>query len=308
VAAVTSTVLDVCVFLLLVGAAAGTLVAVPAPADHDAGDRADAVATTLATTTATVEYSLSPGAERARDSPVAFGGTPTGAAYERVEHGSLARLLAVAAVADASLDGRPLSHTRRGYVDAVLAESNATLAGLAPGVGVGVTVRWAPYAASATDVDGDVALAGTVVAGERPPATATVHAATFAVPSGLPSAREAAVDRSQHSHGYRPVAQEVALAVVRGVLPVTETRSALRGRHPEDALAAYRAMRLASVVGADVAEPLQATRVATVGSRLVAALADRIAADMRERFRRPGAAARSVAVDHVTVVVRTWSV
>lgn len=142
-----STVLDVAVALLLVGAAVATLAAAPAPSTRPAAPVADATAERVATVTTTV---------------------PVGG--ERRSHATLAGHLAAAAVDGARLDGDPVVETP--YPARVANETDALT-----GHRVSVTARWEPYP--------DAPLLGTVVVGGCTPPDAEVAARTLTVPSGV---------------------------------------------------------------------------------------------------------------------------
>ena len=140
-----STVLDVAVCLLLVGAAVATLASIPPAGGNDAPD-ADATARLLATGTVAVP---------------ADGGT---------RHGTYGAHLAGAAVAAATVEDRQLLETP--YPAAVRRETaNAT------GDWAFVTAQWEPYP--------DAVVGGRIAAGRRPPDSADVAATTLAVDSGV---------------------------------------------------------------------------------------------------------------------------
>jgi hypothetical protein len=146
-----STVLDVSVCLLLVGAAMTTL-AVGVPADGRnavaaSTPDADGAARTLGTVTAAV---LGPN--------------------DRTAHGTLADHLARAAVANATLDDASLS--AGDYAEAVTAETAGTTDRR-----VAVTARWQPYP--------DASLRGVVSAGRSPPADAEVAVTRHVVAVGV---------------------------------------------------------------------------------------------------------------------------
>jgi len=147
VARAVSTVLDVAVCLLFVGAAVATLAGAPQAADHAGGPDADASARTVATATTAV---------------------PAGA--DRLAHDTLAGHLGDGAVVGACLDGDRAVTTD--YPEAV-ANETANLTSDR----VFVTARWEPYPGAP--------LNGTVVAGREPPPDATVAARTLTVDSGV---------------------------------------------------------------------------------------------------------------------------
>jgi len=276
-----STVLDVCLFCLLVGAAAAVLTTVPAPADDRDADRADEAAAALARATATVDHEVC---------------APDGdACLARSDRGTLAGLLGRAAVANATVEGRPLDPTRGGFVAAVRGRVAATLPSLAPDVTVGVTAVWRPYEGAP--------LSGRLRVGPRPPPTADVHAATLSVPSGV------AVDRARlrRADDRRDVARVVAWGVVRGLFPEDAATAALRADGPTGAVAAARYRGAAGAVGVGVDGHLSGGDAAAANLALAVALTDLLAADLRERFPNHEAAAAAVAAGRVRIVVRTWS-
>jgi hypothetical protein len=147
VARAVSTVLDVAVCLLLVGAAAATLLAAPAPVDPDARPEAATTTSTVATVTTTVP-----------------------AADDRRAHDTVAGHLGRAAVTDVRIDGETLG--RSGYPTAVANET----ASLTPDR-VFVTATWEAYPGAP--------LAGNVSVGAEPPPDADVATRALTVDSGL---------------------------------------------------------------------------------------------------------------------------
>ena len=140
-----STVLDVAVCLLLVGAAVATLAAAPPSSTANEPD-ADDAARTVATATA---------------------GIPVG---NRTRHATLAAHLASAAVAAATIEGQRVHESP--YPGAV---GNATAD--AVGDRAFVTASWEPYPNATVD--------GRLAAGDRPPESAEVAATTLVVDSGI---------------------------------------------------------------------------------------------------------------------------
>lgn len=284
-----STLVDAAAFLLLVSAAVATLAA-PAVAPERAPS-ADAAAERLSTATANPRYSLAPGARHANESLVAFEHTE-GPEFDRAAHGSVASLLADAAVGNATVDGRELTHTDDGFERAVGAAARDATARR-----VRVRAVWTPYPGAP--------VRGVVTAGPRPPPDARVGATTLTVDSGVPAARERARSAAR-TDGYAGVARIVARATVRGLFPPDELRLALRGDYPVSALARYRYLRAARLVDADVREPVREVEPRVANERLSRALAARMERDLRNRFETPAAAARAVHTGDVRLVVRRW--
>jgi hypothetical protein len=273
-----STVVDVTLFVLLVSASvlslstAGTTVL----EDPTAVGREEAAVETLATTTATVRYDL--GTE-----------TRTGETVHRVRHGTLAELLGEAALAAVTVDGTRLSPYGDGFVGTVGEAVRPVLDGR-----MQVVATWTPYPGSS--------LRGRVTVGPSPPPDATVHAATLAVDSGVPAAREPALAAADT--GYRGVADVVARRTVHGLFPPRRTRVALDGGAVDANVTRAAFARTASAYGSDTRLE---TGVTPATYDLTVAVSNRTRAELRDRFDTPQAAASAVRTDRVTVVVRTWS-
>jgi hypothetical protein len=209
-----STVLDVCVCLLLVSASVLTLLAAPVDGEDPAAGTADELATTLAAGTTTVRYS-----------------GPTGT---RAVHGTHAGLLATAARTNRT----PATGGR------FRAAVRSAVRGVLDGDDWRARVRatWRPYEGADPTA---------VVVGPAPPPGADVHAATTSVPSGLqPVGAEAR--RAAGRSGYRGVAAVVASAAVpdaderRRQAYVRRTTADLRGQY-ESPQAAARAVSVGLV-------------------------------------------------------------
>jgi hypothetical protein len=292
--AVTSTVLDAALCLLLVGASVGALVGVDPGRDASAGaPDPSADAETLATATATVNYTLAPGARRARGTDVAFPDAG-GPEFERTVHGPLSGLLARAALGRAGVAGDPLTRARADLV----ASARESVRAAVGGANTQVVADWRPYAGAP--------VGGRVAVGDDPPPDADVRAARLTVARGEavdPDRAARAADR-----GYGPLARVVAERTVATLFPAAEMRFALGADYPVSALVRHRYRRAAALTGVDLGPgELDRSRVETANDRLERALADRVERDLRERFDSPAAAARTVRVGEVRVVVRRWS-
>lgn len=287
-----STVLDVSLFLLLVGAAAATLVMVPHEVPPAEGDPADETVELLATSTAQVQYTIEPGLdhERARAD-----GERALDPYHRTTQDSVANLLGVAAVSTAELDGERLMGHGVAFERRVqnVTESRITR----ENVSTAVHTRWEPYP--------DAPLSGTVTAGERPPPAVDVHAATVTVDSGMANV-SAEAHRAADNRGYAGVATVLADATIEGYLPFDEIRMAAYGGYPSDDLLQARFEGMEHALEPDSPNYDDGDGTEALET-LEDALADRYEADLRERYDDPAAAAADVDVDRATVTVRTWS-
>ncbi len=294
-----STVLDVTLFLLLVGAAVGTLALGASPPPVANGDAADGVADALTTSSATVHYTLAPGARHASSRVVAFPVTD-GPTFQRTAHGTLANHLATAALGSLAVRGQRVSHARADYQRAVANATRNLTRGrthLAQ-----IRTRWEPYP--------NAPIEGSITVGPTPPPAATVHAETVVVASGLPSARgptRRVTGENGTNATFERVGAVVSRRIVQGLFPPDRTRSALLGDYPVEGLVTYRYERLGRYLGANLTALAVADDATGANDRLATALGERLAADMRARFRSPRDAADAVSVGQVRITVRTWS-
>lgn len=283
----TSTVLDAVCCLLLVSAAAvtvGTAPAAPAPAGEST--RADDVATTLATTTATVNYSLAPADGGSRDVDAA--------AFERTTSGSLATLLAQATVRSVRLHGDPLAHTADDFREQVRAATLETLP-----TETQVVVRWQPYPGSH--------IGRTLTVGPDPPPESTVHAATTRVPSRVPSVAPDRARRIAAKDGFDGLADLVAARLVAGLFPVDRGRLALAGDPPLPGLVRTRYRQTAGHYGVVLGHTFDSRSVPAANDRLAEGLSEQVERDLRREFETTAAAAGRLDLGTVRIVVRTWS-
>lgn len=281
-----STVVDATLFLLLVGGAVATLVGATGAVGPEPDASADESARVLATTTARVNYTLSaPAPERAG----------AGLAASRSAHGTVASLLADAAVERTAVDGRPLAPASDDYAQrtARIARTRAASSERA----AAVRAVWEPYP--------DAPVSGRVRVGDRPPRDVDVNAATVTVDSGLPPSR-ARARRAAATDGFDGLASVLARTVIRGLFPPERTTLALRGDHPTDALTALRYRRADRVLDAGPIDPREES-VPAMNDRLATPLSDRFERDLRARYDDPERAAADVDTGSVTVTVRTWS-
>lgn len=277
----TSTVLDGVLCLLLISAAVVT-VTTATPREPAGAGRAPAVASTLATTTTSANYTLSPPAEGA-----------DGDGFDRTAHGTLAELLSRAAVARIAVDGRRLSDDRTDLSRSV----ERAVRGAIRENNTRVTAVWRPHPGSSME--------GRVVVGARPPPDVPVHAATVTASSGFPSRRHAARTAGEE-RGVDGVADVVADGVVTGLFPPERTRTAAGSSRGVSAVVGHRYRRVERRFGVSRSRPLSAGGVAAANERLAAAMSDRIADELRASNATATEIADGVRLDRVRITVRTW--
>lgn len=280
----TSAALDTCICLLLVSAAAITVTSVPAPSADGNADRADAVAETLTAETADVAYRLRP-------TPDSAGELEMNAEYARVGHGTLASLLADAAVRTVRIDGEPLTGTNEGFAAAV----RETVAERLPDR-TRVVVRWEPYPGSH--------VGRTFAVGPTPPPDADVNAATVRAPSGVERPDAA---RAASAGGYRRLGRVVAESLVNGLLPPEKGRLALGDDAPVRGLVRHRYRRASTAYGVETDETIELGDTQAANNRIAAAMVERVAEELRRGTETPTRAVESLELDTVEISVRTWS-
>lgn len=293
----TGSVLDVCLALLLVSAAAVTLVGADTESAGrggtvEAGTRAEETAAVLTATTAAVNYTL--GDVRARS------GAPARPDARRVAHGTLAGHLARAAVRSATIDGTPLSPEAADYRRSVRAAVADAVGGRTEIVAV-----WQPLPGSG--------LAGEVRVGPSSPETASVSAVRFTIPvPGAPTAvpATAPVHAAGTGDGERGgVARDrvdaAAASAVAVLFPPERIAAASRDDPPVPELVAWRYRRAGGTLGVDAAGVYRGGSPRDANRLLADALATRVDGGSASGAAAPGGpVARARTVE---VVVRTWS-
>ena len=279
-----STVVDVTVFLLLVSAAVATVaVSSDRPPAVPVADAAEV----LGTSTAGVEYSLagSPELREPRESVEIV---------DRQTNGTVAGLLARAAVTNATLSGESLVVATEEYRAAVRNRTLAVTGWVSDPLRV--DARWAPYPGAP--------LSGHVGVGPEPPDGVDVRAATFRVPASVE--RVHADARKAASGGYEAVARVVARATVNALLPPRRARVALQGTTPARTFVRDRYETVSRRLETDVQSAVDRGDTAGANRALARALAHNLETDLRRRFDSPAAAAAELEVGTVRLTVRGW--
>ncbi len=278
-----STVFDVTICLLLLSAAVVTLSL--SGVEAGTADRtAEETASVLAATTADVEYRLH--TERLADSLDSerlerrFADR---AAWldDRRRHGTLAGLLARAAIGAAEIDAAELAPETAGFRAAVAEAVAATLPAR-----TAVTARWRPYPGAPIN--------GTVVVGGQPPSGADVRTATLELPV-VPG-----IDADSRS--YRGLADAFAAGIVDATLPRTSGAFTLG----DAGITAVAVHRYHALTGERVEDRLLGAEIGSLNRAATAELADTLRADLRDRFATPAAAAEAATPGAVWVTVRRW--
>lgn len=270
-----STVVDAALCLLLVTGAVATLAYVPSEPGPSHATAADETADALGASTERVNYTLA----------------VDGDELDRSAHGTLAELLADAAVANATVNGQRLSPASDRYVDRATAVVAAAVD--RPNASVAVRAIWEPYPGSP--------VRGEVTAGDPPPRGADVHVAALTVPSGGPTVTTPAGDRA----GYRTIARRTAHSVVRTLFPPTGAALALADPATRP-VAAAGYDRFAAAVGTQADPGRSGSDVDRANGRLVDALTETYADDLAGAFESPHAAAAAASPGEVRIVVEVW--
>ncbi|WP_332898327.1 DUF7284 family protein [Haladaptatus sp. CMSO5] len=266
-----STVVDVCLFLLLLS---GAVVAFMVPPATD-GQPPDAEAEAQALATSTTDVLV-----------------PRTAGETTHHRGTYAALVADATVANLTGPGgrgdpAPTQATET-------AVENATRR---PNAQVAVTAKWQPYPGAP--------LTGCFSAGNRPPEGTQARTATLAVPSELPQARTTALDAAARD-GYAGVATVIAETIVQGSV-TPESQLEPRRTDPAAKATRRRAQRLASALGVNIEDALESGDSDAVRRVLRETLKAQLEADLRDSFETPHAAAEAVSVSTVRLTVTVWA-
>ncbi len=258
-----STVLDVSLGLLLMTAAIGVVVTQTTPAPPP--DRAADTATLVATATESVTYT--PG--------------PPGAVYNhsRHDHGTVARLLASAAIANASINGQPIAPAER-YERAVTGATKNILASVDGQVAI--TARWVPVTGGP--------ITGQVRVGPRPPPDVDVHAARVVI----------AVNTQDWQTYHANTTRAVAQATVDTMFPPTRVAPARVSPGEDRRIINTRYRAASETFGIDPARPTNATSAMWANQYLTVALAERLT-DANVTVSN-----RTAAPATVEVIVYTW--
>ena len=297
-----NTVADVSLALVLITAAVALVATAPTEeqSNHDPAE-ADRTTTVVSTATLHVPYSL--------ESVVAAADTEEEydtKALQRVSHGTVADVVADAAVADFGCrDGdQRLTPAGAAYERAIAERFEARFVG--SNFETNVTARWEPYEGSE--------LSGTVTVGQPVPPDTEYSSVQLSVPSGFEGVQAEGGDAVDREHDFGAVARPVARALVEGYLPPLEAKRALEGSGLDRALTVARYEGMAALVeGADPTATLVTSNLdptsadpAAVNEYLIRHLSSQIADDMAAEYDSAQAAAAGVSTAEVTVIVRTW--
>lgn len=278
-----STVFDVTICLLLLSAAVVTLSL--SGADAGTADRtAKETASVLAATTADIEYRLyTERLAESLDSERLERRFADRAAWldDRRRHGTLAGLLARAAIGAAEIDGAELAPETAGFRAVVTETVAATLPAR-----TAVTARWRPYPGAPVN--------GAVVVGGQPPSGADVRTATLELP--------VAPGIDADSRSYRGLADALATGIVDATLPRTSGAFTFG----DAGITAAAAHRYHALTGERVEDRLLRAEIGSLNRAATAELADTLRADLRDRFATPTAAAEAATPGTVWVTVRRW--
>jgi hypothetical protein len=200
--------------------------------------------------------------------------------------------LAHAAVSTVRVDGEPLTRTREQFGAAVRATVEQHLPARTQ-----VAVEFRPYPGAH--------LGRQIAVGPDPPRSVDVHAATVRAPSGISEPASPAATAA--NTGFDGLGDAVATKLVDGLFPPEKARLALAGDPPVSSLVEHRYARASELYGVRTQDAVDRGATRTANRRLAVALRDRVAADLRERFTSPEAAADALRLAEVKIVVRTWS-
>ena len=303
-----STVADVSLAIVLIVAAAGVLVTFADGSEqrHEPLE-ADHTAQTVAASTLNTTYNVSAAVD-ALDEEYDYDSPYEDDQLERVTHGPVAAQIADVAVANVEFSGERLSKEAVDYERVLDERLQTRLADVQ--FNTQVSAHWTPF--------GGADVRGTTTIGQTPPSDADVSTTTFSVSSGMPDAREEAIDAVETDSDYHAVARAVADAVVAGYVPELESQRALESSGLDYLLTTYRYNRMATLLAGDTDEferndwlvPTEADSAAAnayLSDHLAAELEHQLEALDGDVYDSATEAAQHVSTDEVTIIVRTWT-
>lgn len=298
-----STTMDVALGLLFISAAMVLMAAFlqGGLVGHDP-ESADEAAETISGTTIAIEYDVG---DVRSESTFDASAVEDDEAYDRTRHGSVASLVADAAVENTTLWGTRPSATAASLAAAVDGATRSQLVGAE--TNVRVRAVWRPWQGADAR--------GVVTAGPRPPVEADVSSVTVTMPSGI-EVDEPAFQANYSNPDAR--ARLVGDAIVEHHFPVLETRRALQAQGARRQFVVNRYLRFARALGVDHrfdpdadGNPLdRQTANATEANEI---LATAFADEAMDRggvgggFSDYGAAREWLTAGEVAVTVQTWS-
>lgn len=295
-----NTVADVSLAIVLLTAAIALVAATPGDDKPDSeAIEADRTAEVASTATLAVPYSVEEVvADMDRDPEY------DEADLKRASHGSVANLLADAAVASLADSDQHLTPLGRTYEAAIEGRFQTRFVG--SNFETNVTAIYRPY-------DG-AEIGGTATVGEPVPPDVEYSSAHLSVPSGIDPVETTAEARIEHEADFEAVGTSIANALIEGYLPPLDAKRALERSGLERALTVYRYEQMAALVEDTDPEdrrvrrnlPRDSARPARINRYLATRLAAQIADDLQSRYESASAAAAETSTGEVTVVVRTW--
>ncbi|PSQ46473.1 hypothetical protein BRD19_12260 [Halobacteriales archaeon SW_7_65_23] len=320
-----STVVDVTLALLLLGAALAVLVtfAEAGDRDHEPMETEYTTETVVASTMNTTYYPEE-----------ALGRHYGGDVYEktdyerrdlrRVSHGPVVTQVADVAMTEVTFDRATLGGDGGGrttHLSRAAAEYHARVDEQLQARLVNVSFR-THVAAVWEPIEGGPIL-GEAEVGPTPPAREDVSATTITLRSDVPAVRDAAVEAVEHPDDFDVVAEIVAEAVVEGYFPELESQRALEGGGVDRDLTVYRYRNMADMLAVDGRDreefethlTRERANATAANQLLIAELAAQLTAYLEPASGPPengphgdaAAAAASITTGTVTVTVRTWT-
>lgn len=274
-----STVFDVLLFLLIVSAAIGLLVTgYSEESEQPTMETASDVVTILSTSTETIVYTPDHSTVNTTDIDT------------RSDYGTVAHLLATAAVLEAEKSGEEIAATPA-YTQAV---TEATKGATAP-VEDRVQVRaiWEPVP------DGSVK--GEVIVGDSPPPDKDVQAASISIPVAATDTPEQAEKSTQ------ALSTVLAQATIESLFDTHRTKTAMESSHDEAEISIARYQDAATTLDADLSIALEQEDDSLARSILVGALEEEYRRDIVRNPDSVSDISDKAAPTEVTIVVRTWS-
>lgn len=263
---------------------------------------ADEAAETISGTTVTVEYDVD-GVRNASTFDASV--VEDDSAYDRTQHGTVATLVADAAVTNTTIWGTRPALAADPFSDAVDGATRSQLVGAE--TRVHVRAIWRPWRGSNVE--------GVVAAGPRPPRTGDVSSVTVTMPSGIE------VDETAFRANYtdpNATARIVGSSIVEHHFPIPQSQRALQAQGARRQFVVHRYRQFAQALGVEdqfdsnaPGNPLyrQTADASAANEILASAFSDEAVArgGVTGNFSEYEAAEEWLTAGEVSVTVQTWS-
>lgn len=312
-----STVVDVTLAILLVVVSLGLVVGVTdEPASSDVS-MATETAETIGATTVTVSYSLESALDTANSELINDADAYDDATLTRNSHGTLAELLATAAVTNWSSstiaqqsasdrNNSVLLPANAAFVEAIEETYMEDISPTNRDYEIYIRAVWRPFDASAVRGEAEI--------GTTPPEHARQNLAHLRIPSGIQSVQRETNESAVAAHEYDVVAEKLATAVIEERVPPAQSQRTLEGSGIAREVVILRYLQLAEFVpGIESHDPhvtdnlrREYVNTTAITESLIAGLQEIFESELENSFSNAHEAVAALRTEEVLIAITTW--